>query len=191
MNAAKTKNRKLDIALVAVVILAACYGGMQYFSDNADATEQNDTERPAFQDSGSADTVMMSNGGSSQSNSHSQVQKEVRKQAAERLVADMKDELEKAKAENALSDEAFMAALRKLRVEDPSAALEMADRGEIRFEGTPLAAECAWQGVRALVDLGDNEKAKEKTREMMDLYPQSRWTMDARRHMFYGPENRE
>lgn len=85
------------------------------------------------------------------------------------------------------SDDAFMARLRDMWMVQPEVALRLADEGEQRVKDTPYAAECAWIAIRALVEMGDFASAREKSKEMVEMYRGTHWAMDIQRHMLSHP----
>jgi len=81
----------------------------------------------------------------------------------------------------------LMTTLRALAFSDPLKSLALAREGQQRFPGSAAAPERHWFEARALVNLQRFDEARALAQQMVEQYPDSKWTQDVRRHLLSHP----
>ncbi len=84
-------------------------------------------------------------------------------------------------------EHSIVAELKELQLSDPERSLHLARDSMRRFPHGPTAPERSWYEARALVELGRLGQARQVAAWMLEQYPESPFTADARRHLLSHP----
>jgi hypothetical protein len=103
------------------------------------------------------------------------------------VVAPAPPQRPKAPASSGRSEVSLMKELRHLGMTNPELSLTLAREGNVRFPGSPDAAERAWFMVRSLDSLKRHEEARTEALRMVERYPKADWTGDVQRHVLVNP----
>lgn len=88
------------------------------------------------------------------------------------------------------SDEAsLLSELHELAATDPAESLRLARQAVNRFPDSPNASEFQWNVVKALINMGRLDEAKNEARTMLVQYPKSSFTGDVIHHLLNPPPN--
>ncbi|MBN2340188.1 MAG: hypothetical protein JXX29_08895 [Deltaproteobacteria bacterium] len=169
------ENKKRMIFLVLSGVIVACVGTLWLGMAGRTADEQ------------SSSTVASKSVPPEQKNSASPMPAREPDSAPKRLSTDGHDGVDSNDAQKVIEQARFMDNLRKTWPKQPGQILPLALQGEQLFADTPLASECAWIAVRCLIEMGRFPDAREKSRKMVEQYPDSDWTMDVKRHLLTHP----
>lgn len=88
-----------------------------------------------------------------------------------------------------LDDTAILAKLHELAASDPEQSLRLAREALRRFPHSDRAPELEWNVVKALVNMGRFDDAKDEARTMVRNHPESDFTGDVERHLLYPQPN--
>jgi hypothetical protein len=88
-----------------------------------------------------------------------------------------------------LDDAATLAKLHELAASDPEQSLRLAKEALQRFPNSDHAPELEWNVVKALVNMGRFDGAKDEARTMVRNYPGSEFSVDVERHLLHPQPN--
>jgi hypothetical protein len=88
-----------------------------------------------------------------------------------------------------LDDAAILAKLHELAASDPEQSLRLAQEALQRFPNSDHAPELEWNVVKALVNMGRFDGAKDEARTMVRNYPGSEFSVDVERHLLHPQPN--